>query len=76
MNDMDVYSRRWNLKVSGIPEAEGENTKMMVMEIFSRVSPALADSLQKTVDIAHRLRPRMRREGQHPPRCIIVRFSY
>ena len=76
VNDMDAYSSRWNLKVSGIPEAEGENTIMMVIEIFSRVLPGLANSLQKTVDIAHRLGPRMRREGQHPPRCIIVHFSY
>lgn len=39
----------------------------------SRVSPALADFLQKSMDIAHRLGPRSRKEG--PPRRIIVRFS-
>ncbi|XP_049891295.1 uncharacterized protein LOC126384333 isoform X2 [Epinephelus moara] len=73
VNEMYAYSRRWNLR---IPESEGENVKMTVIDLFSRVSPGLADSLQKMVDIAHRLGPRMRKEGQHPPRRIIVRFSY
>ncbi len=76
VNDMDAYSRRWNLKISGIPESEGENVKMTVIDILSRVSPALTDSLQKTVDIAHRLGPRPKKEVQQPPRRIIVRFSH
>lgn len=76
MNNMDVYSRCWNLKISGISESENENVKMTVIGIFSRVSPGLADSLQKTVDITHRLGPRPQKEDQHPPRHIIFWFLH
>ena len=61
-DDMDAYSRRWNLKIFRTPETEGENMKMMVFEIFLCLTWS-RDSLQTMVDFAHRLVPRLRREG-------------
>ena len=83
VNEQDAYSRRWNLKISGIAESKDENVKMMVIDLFSRVSPGLRDSLQRSVDIAHRLGPRGKKEDridengkEKGPRRIIVRFAY
>lgn len=35
MNDMDAYSRPWNLKISRVPKCEGDNVKMTVIDRFS-----------------------------------------
>ena len=53
VNEMDAYKRRWNLKISGVPEQEGENVKMTMIDLLSRISPGIKDSLQNSVDVAH-----------------------
>lgn len=68
---LDSYKRRWNLRVAGIPEHEGENVKMVVIELFRNLSPHTAEKLQDMVDIAHRLGPK---SGNTNPRRIIVQF--
>ncbi len=68
---LDSYKRRWNLRVAGILEREGENVKMVVNELFRNLSPHSAEKLQDMVDIAHRLGPM---SGNANPRRIIVQF--
>lgn len=38
LDELEAYKRRWNLRIAGIPEVEGENVKMAVMEILRFVS--------------------------------------
>ena len=57
VNELESYQRRWNLKISGVPEQDEENVKMTVIDLLSRISPTIADNLQKSVDVAHRLGP-------------------
>ncbi len=72
VDDLDAYKRRWNLKISGVPEEEsGENVKMVAMDIFSGISPGLRDALQTSIDVAHRIGPR---DADAFPRWIIVQF--
>lgn len=71
VDELDAYKRRWNLKISGIPEEIGENVKMVAMDILSQVSPGLRDALQTSIDVTHRLGPK---EGGTYPRRIIVQF--
>ncbi len=51
---------------------------MTVIDLLSRVSPGIADSLQNSVDVAHRLGPKNRKAGNKDtnkqPRRIIVQF--
>lgn len=69
-NDMDAYSRRWNLRVNEIPEKMGENIKRI--DLFGQISPDIANQSAFTVDIAHRVGPR---SGHEPSsRRVIVRF--
>lgn len=72
VNELDAYKRRWNLKISGVPERENENVKMSVVDLLSRVSPGIRDNLQNSVDVAHRLGRRIDNSSQ--PRRIIVQF--
>ncbi|KAL1247123.1 hypothetical protein QQF64_022499 [Cirrhinus molitorella] len=70
--EMDAYKRRWNLRVSGIPEQRGEDVRKILVDLFSKVSPEIGDQLIYTVDVAHRLGPRS--EGAVSSRRIIVQF--
>ncbi len=71
VDELDAYKRRWNLRIAGVPEVDGENVKMVIMDIFLQVSPSLADVLQTSIDVAHRLGPKL---GNARPRTIIVQF--
>ncbi len=56
LNEIEAYKRRWNLKISGVPQHQDENIKMTVIDLLSRVSPGIKDFLQNSVDVAYRLR--------------------
>ncbi|KAJ8001023.1 hypothetical protein DPEC_G00186500 [Dallia pectoralis] len=71
VDELDAYKRRWNLRISGVLEEERENVKMIILDIFRQVSPGLADVLQSSIDVAHRLGPKL---GYTRPRTIIVQF--
>ncbi len=71
LDELEAYKGRWNLRIAGIPEEEGENVKMAVLEILRYVSPGLADVLQSSIDVAHRLG----KKGLAQPRRIIVQFT-
>lgn len=72
VEEMDSYKRRWNLRVAGLEESSGENVKKLVIDLFSAVSPDIADQLPLSVDIAHRLGPRS--DKSKSSRRIIVQF--
>ncbi len=71
-DELDAYKRRWNLRVSGIQEQRGEDVRKILIDLFSKVSPEIADQLLYTLDVAHRLGPRA--EGARFNRRIIVQF--
>ncbi|KAG1925229.1 hypothetical protein F2P79_025667, partial [Pimephales promelas] len=71
-NELDNYKRRWNLRVAGVKEQAGENVKKMMVDLFSQVSPDIAEQLAFSIDIAHRLGPRSGEVRSH--RRIIVQF--
>ena len=70
--ELDAYKRRWNLRVANVCEQEGENVKEVIIDLFSQVSPGIANQLSSSVDIAHRLGPRS--DDATSPRRIIVQF--
>ncbi|KAL0178595.1 hypothetical protein M9458_027489, partial [Cirrhinus mrigala] len=71
-DELDAYKRRWNLRVAGIQEQRGEDVRKILIDLFSKVSPEIADQLIYTLDVAHRLGPRS--EGARSSRRIIVQF--
>lgn len=36
--DLERNQRRWNLRLNGLPETEGENTRQVVVELISRMN--------------------------------------
>ncbi len=67
------YSWRWLLKLHGVREKEGEDIRMVAIDICGRVAPGIRDGLNQGVDIAHRLGP-ARDDGN--ARAIIILFAF
>lgn len=72
VNDLQRYSRLWNLKLHGVREEKGEDVRRITMDILCNVAPRISDKMPFAVDIVHRL-GEPRQDGS--PRTIIIRFS-
>lgn len=72
VNEMERYHRRWNLRLYGLEEKEGENVKERVIEICKAVVKSNnGEDLQFHVDVSHRI-------GKKKPdktRAVITRFT-
>ncbi|TRY66072.1 hypothetical protein DNTS_034683 [Danionella cerebrum] len=55
MADLARYKQRWNLRLNGLPEKEGEDTRELIIGILTRVVPLSVERLRETVDTVHRL---------------------
>lgn len=70
------YKRRWNLRLTGLPEKDGENTRETVIGILTRVVPLSVDRLRETVDTVHRMGKKSEAAtSNNAPRAIIIQFG-
>ena len=66
-DNLEQYSRKFNLEIYWIPEQEKEDTEEIVLNLAKRLNVNLEP---EDIDIAHRMK-----EGNTRPRPIIVRFT-
>ena len=66
-DNLEQYSRKFNLEIYGIPEQEKEDTEEIVLNLAKRLNVNLEP---EDIDIAHRMK-----KGNTRPRPIIVRFT-
>lgn len=70
------YKRRWNLRLTGLPEKEGEDVREVVIGILTRVVPLSVERLRDTVDTVHRLGRKMNAAtSNNMGRAIIIQFA-
>ncbi|XP_035995651.1 uncharacterized protein LOC118563811 [Fundulus heteroclitus] len=70
------YKRRWNLRVTGLPEKDDENIRNSIIGILTRIIPVSVDRLQDTVDTVHRLGKKAdAASANNRPRAVIVQFG-
>ena len=72
-DDLEQYGRRNNLRISGIPEKENEDTTGAVLELANEILELDPPLVHNDIEVSHRL-PKPRRARQEEPRPIIVRF--
>ena len=74
VDDLEQYSRRSCLRISGIKETDDESTDDLVLELAARIDVDVAPS---DIHRSHRVGPRKPAPsgGQIRPREIIVRFN-
>lgn len=70
---LEGYSRRWNLRIQGIQEKNGEDVRHEVIKICQCLLPQHKDKLPDVVDVAHRL-GRIK-PGSSTPRGVIFQFT-
>ena len=66
-DNLEQYSRKFNLEIHGIPEQESENAEEIVLDLAKCLHINLEP---EDIDIAHRMK-----KGNSRPRPIIVRFT-
>lgn len=66
-DDLEQYTRKYNLEIDGIPEVEDEDLEDVVIKLARSVG---ADVGPEDIDIVHRFK-----KGKRQPNPIIVRFS-
>lgn len=69
--ELERYKRRWNLKLRGLKEDEGENTRERVSQILLKIAPQWADKIDSILDSVHRLG--RKEDGRH--RHIVLQFA-
>lgn len=69
--ELERYKRRWNLRLNGLKEEKGENTRDVVVNIIQQITPHWKDRMDFILDSVHRL-------GSNTtirPRQIIMQFT-
>ena len=70
---LEQYGRRNNLRISGIPEKEKEDTTQAVMAITNDIMELDPPLQPGDIEVSHRL-PKPRNSKPEEPRQVIVRF--
>ncbi|KAI2647810.1 Glycerol kinase [Labeo rohita] len=70
LNEKERYQRRWNLRLYGQVEQEGEDVKAQVVQICCSVIPENEEACQQHIDVSHRVG----RKNAEKTRPVIIRF--
>ncbi|MED6270348.1 hypothetical protein CHARACLAT_009303 [Characodon lateralis] len=74
--DHPRYKRRWNLRVTGLPEKDDENLRESMIGILTRIIPVSVDRLRDTVDSVHKLGKKANAaSANNRPRAVIIQFG-
>ena len=66
-DDLEQFTRKYNLEINGIPEVHGEDLEDVVIKLARSID---ADVGPEDIDIVHRFK-----KGKRQPNPIIVRFN-
>lgn len=69
--ELERYKRRWNLRIRGIKEKEGEDIRMVVTDLLVKISPSWSPNINHIVDTVHRVGRREENKTRH----VIIQFT-
>ncbi len=72
VSELERYSRRWNLRLQGLPEDREEAVRARVTSVCQAVLPEEKETLPAAIDVAHRVGKL--RQDNTKPRGVIMRF--
>lgn len=75
VSELARYKRRWNLRLYGLSEQQGENVRQRVLDVCKAVAPAHADKVGDLIDSVHRLGKMQNASDASKPRGVIVQFT-
>ncbi|XP_064872087.1 zinc finger protein with KRAB and SCAN domains 7-like [Oncorhynchus nerka] len=74
LNDLEQYTRKWNLRLYGLPELENEDVRGEAIRICQEVLPAENNKVGDTINVVHRL-GKKQQQSDSRPRGIIILFT-
>ena len=74
VTDMEQYTRRWNLRLYGVPEVLNEDVRCEAIRICQAVMPENKAKVADSIDIVHRL-GRKKLQNDPKPRGVIILFT-
>ncbi|MEQ2204605.1 hypothetical protein XENOCAPTIV_015783, partial [Xenoophorus captivus] len=69
--ELERYKRRWNLRLKGGKEKEGENTRDLVADLLPKIIPEWSLNINSIIDTVHRLG----HQEENRMRLIIIHFT-
>lgn len=72
ITELERYSRRWNLRLAGVPENDLEDVKVKVVDICQKTIMNENVKVAEGIDVVHRLGKKD--HNKRTPRNIIIRF--
>ncbi|XP_046907205.1 uncharacterized protein si:ch211-196c10.15 [Hypomesus transpacificus] len=69
-SELERYKRRWNLRIIGMKEVDGEDIRREVISLLAEIAPHLHHKLEEIVDTVHRIGPKMKDNS----RQVIIQF--
>lgn len=69
--ELERYKRRWNLRIRGLKEKEGEDIREAVADLLVKISPSWSSSINQIVDSVHRIGRREDNRTRH----VIIQFT-
>nr|XP_023868738.1 GEM-interacting protein-like [Salvelinus alpinus] len=72
LTDLEQYTRRWNLRLYGLPEVENEDVRGEAIRICQEVMPAEKNKVGDTIDVVHRLGKKQQQNDSRPTGIIIL----
>lgn len=73
--ELSHYKRRWNLRLQGLAEEDGEDVRKKVTEICQNMAPDYREKFPEVLDSVHRLGQRRDITSPQLPRAIIMQFT-
>lgn len=74
MDELESYTRRWNLKLMRVPKSAQENVRPEVLKICQVLLPSMKYKFVDAIDTVHRLGKKRQSTDDTRPRGIILQF--
>ncbi|XP_070410757.1 uncharacterized protein [Nothobranchius furzeri] len=74
ISHLENYSRRWDLKLYGLPEREKQDVGQEVIKVCRTVLPEEQVKFPDVVDTVHRIGPK-KSNNNNQPRGVIIQFT-
>lgn len=69
--ELERYKRRWNLRIRGLKEKDGEDIRVTVADLLVKISPSWSSSINQIMDSVHRIGRREENKTRH----VIIQFT-
>ena len=72
INDVDLYNKRKNLEINGLPEYRNESCKKLVVRVLKHIDPTFR---KDGLNVVHRIGKQNSTNCNKKKGCMVIRFK-